>query len=95
MKTSRALVLAAAVATVGVFPFARPAQADTTSTVLIAAAAAIVGTLLVDSNHQNYYVNNGRHVYVSQNTATYYRSHGNSRNHGQRGDQMHRDQQHR
>jgi hypothetical protein len=97
VKTSHALVLAAAVATVGGFPFARPAQADTTSTVLLAAAAAaIVGSLLVDSNHQSYYVNNGRHVYVSQNTANYYRAHGNNRGHGQQGgNQMHRDQQHR
>jgi len=54
----------------------RPVQADTTSTVLIAAgAAAIVGALLMDSNNRPYYVSNNRRYYVTQNEATYYRSH--------------------
>jgi hypothetical protein len=83
MKTPQALVLAAAVATVAFVPMARPAVADTTSTVILAAAAgAIIGSLFTDANNQPYYVSNGRHVYVSQNTANYYRAHGNQRNHG-------------
>jgi len=74
--------MAATLATVAIIPVPRPAQADTGSTLLIAgAAAAIVGALLVDSNNQPYYVSNGRHVYVSQNTAQYYRSHRNNGNH--------------
>lgn len=83
MKKPYALFIAATMATVAVIPVARPAQADTTSTILIAAAAgAIIGSLFTDSNNQPYYVNNGRHVYVSQNTASYYRAHGNSHNRG-------------
>lgn len=54
----------------------RPVQANTTSTVLIAAgAAAIVGALLMDSNNRPYYVSNNRRYYVTQNEASYYRSH--------------------
>jgi hypothetical protein len=84
MKNPSAFLIAVALATVAIVPAARPAQADTASTVaIIAAASVIVGAILVDSNNQPYYVNNGRHVYVSQNTATYYRANGNSRNHGQ------------
>jgi hypothetical protein len=75
-------MMAATLATVAIIPLPRPAQADTGSTLLIAgAAAAIVGSLLIDSNNQPYYVNNGRHVYVSQDTARYYRSHGNNGRH--------------
>ena len=93
MKNRPALVLAAALVTVMTFPLARPAQADTASTVAIAAAAAaIVGTLLVDSNKQTYYVKNGKHVYVNKSTADYYRAHGNrggrQQGGGQRGGQM-------
>ena len=90
-----AFFIAAAIATVAVMPLTRPAQADTASTVAIAAAAgAIVGALLMDSNNQPYYVNNGRHVYVSRSTATYYRAHGNNRGRGQQNnDQQHNDQQ--
>jgi hypothetical protein len=81
MKRLYSLALATAIATVAVLPIARPAKADTASTVGIAAAAAlIVGSLLVDSNNQPYYVNNGRHVYVSQDTANYYRNNGNDNN---------------
>ena len=76
-----ALFLAGALAAVVVLPMPRPAQADTGSTIAIAAAAAlIVGVIITDSNNQPYYVSDGRHVYVSQDTASYYRSHGNSRN---------------
>jgi hypothetical protein len=83
MTKPLALLFAAATATFALATVPRPAQADTTSTVaIVAAAAAIIGTVLVDSNNQPYYVNNGRHVYVSQNTATYYRAHGNSHSHG-------------
>jgi hypothetical protein len=79
-----AFLITAAIATVAVMPLARPAQADTASTAaIVAAAGAIVGALLTDSNNQPYYVNNGRHVYVSKNTATYYRAHGNNRGRGQ------------
>ncbi|MFY9781892.1 MAG: hypothetical protein WAJ85_15455 [Candidatus Baltobacteraceae bacterium] len=54
----------------------QPARADTTSTVLIAAgAAAIVGALLIDANNRPYYVNDNRRYYVTQSEATYYRSH--------------------
>jgi hypothetical protein len=82
VKKPYTLLMAATLATVAIIPIARPAQADTGSTLLIAgAAAAIVGALLVDSNNQPYYVSNGRHVYVSQNTARYYRSHHNNGNH--------------
>ncbi len=82
MKRFLTIGLAAAVATAAALPFAKPAQADTTSTVAImAAAAAVVGVILTDSNNQSYYVNNGRHVYISRNAANYYRAHGNQRNH--------------
>ena len=82
MKTN-ALFVAVAVAAVSLVPMARPAVADTTSTIILAAAAgAIVGSLFTDGNNQAYYVNNGRHVYVNQNTASYYRAHGNDRNPG-------------
>ena len=73
MKKPYAFLLAATIASIATVPAAPPARADTTSTVAIAAlAAVIVGAILVDSNNQPYYVNNGRHIYVSQNTATYY-----------------------
>jgi hypothetical protein len=91
VKQPYTLMIAAAITIAAVVPIARPAQADTTSTVLLAAAAgAIVGSLFTDSNNQPYYVNNGRHVYVQQNTANYYRAHGNNRRHGpQRDGQRH------
>jgi hypothetical protein len=83
MKKPFAFTIAAVLATATLLPIARPAQADTTSTIILAAAAgAIIGSLFTDTNNQPYYVNNGRHVYVSQNTANYYRAHGNSRNQG-------------
>ncbi len=94
MNKLYSLALATAIAAVAVLPIARPAQADTASTVGIAAAAAlIVGSLLVDSNNQSYYVNNGRHVYVNQDTANYYRNNGNYNNghHHQHGNMMHND----
>jgi hypothetical protein len=53
-----------------------PAKADTTSTVLIAAgAAAIVGALLYDSSSHPYYVRDNQRYYVTHNEALYYRSH--------------------
>lgn len=78
-------------AAVALLPAARPAQADTASTLILAAAAgAIVGSLFTDSNNQPYYVNNGRHVYVTKNTANYYRAHGNNQRRGpQRDGQRH------
>jgi hypothetical protein len=78
-------------AAVALLPMARPAQADTASTIILAAAAgAIVGSLFTDSNNQPYYVNNGRHVYVKQSTANYYRAHGNNHRQGpQRDGQRH------
>jgi hypothetical protein len=83
MKSFSTLFLAAAIAAGLALPMARPAQADTASTIAIAGAAAvIVGAILLDSNNQPYYVNNGRHVYVSRETATYYRAHGNYYRHG-------------
>lgn len=96
MKNPNALVLAVAIAAVAIVPMARPAVADTTSTVFLAAAAgAIIGSLFVDGNNQAYYVNNGRHVYVSQSTADYYRAHGNDRNRGPQRDRHEDWQQHR
>ena len=90
MKKPVALFITAAVATVAFIPVARPVQADTTSTIILAAAAgAIVGSLFTDTNNQPYYVNNGRHVYVSRNTANYYRAHGNNRSHGPQRDGQH------
>jgi hypothetical protein len=84
VKPPYAFFVAATIATLAVVPFARPAMADTTSTAAIAiGAAAIVGAILMDSNNQPYYVNNGRHVYVSRDTANYYRAHGNNRSHRQ------------
>ena len=96
MKTPHALVLATAFAIVTAAPLARPAQADTTSSTFHAAAAgAIVGSHLTDSNNQPYYVRNGRHVYVSKDTANYYRAHhGNQSRAPQRGGQMRNDQHH-
>lgn len=86
MNKPYAIFVAATLATVAIIPIARPAQADTASTAaIVLAAGAIVGALLTDSNNQPYYVNNGRHVYVSRSTATYYRAHGNNRNNGNRG----------
>lgn len=53
-----------------------PAKADTTSTVLIAAgAAAIVGALLYDGNNHPYYVRDNHRYYVTQDEAQYYRGH--------------------
>jgi hypothetical protein len=58
------------------FGMPRPAQADTASTVAIAAgAAAIVGALLSDGSGHPYYVRNNRRYYVTQDEASYYRSH--------------------
>jgi hypothetical protein len=57
----------------------RPAQADTTSTALIiAGAAAIVGALLVDSSNRSYYVRDNQRYYVTQDEANYYRGHHNT-----------------
>jgi len=71
----RTAILSALVAMLSV-PLPRPAQADTASTLLIAAgAAAIVGALLVDSNNHPYYVRDNRRYYVTQNEASYYRAH--------------------
>jgi hypothetical protein len=93
---SNAVFAAVAIAAVSLVPMARPAVADTTSTIILAAAAgAIVGSLFTDGNNQPYYVNNGRHVYVNQNTANYYRAHGNSRNPGPQRDRKETWQQHR
>jgi hypothetical protein len=53
-----------------------PAKADTTSTALIAAgAAAIVGALIYDGNNHPYYVRNNHRYYVTQQEATYYKGH--------------------
>jgi hypothetical protein len=58
------------------FGIPRPAQADTASTIAIAAgAAAIVGALLVDGNGHPYYVRDNRRYYVTNDEANYYRSH--------------------
>ena len=55
---------------------ATPAKADATSTALIAAgAAAIIGALLYDGNGRPYYVRGGHRYYVTQSEANFYRSH--------------------
>lgn len=70
------LVIASALLAAVTFSLPRAAQADTASTVAIAAgAAAIVGALLIDGNNRPYYVNNNRRYYVSQSQASYYRNH--------------------
>lgn len=72
----KGLVLGAALVGTTFVAIPRPAQADTTSTVLIAAgAAAIVGALLLDANNRPYYVKNNHRYYVTQSEANYYRSH--------------------
>ena len=61
------------------------AQADTASTIAIAAgAAAIVGALLTDNSGHSYYVQNNQRHYVSHDQAEYYHNHhGNGNmNHG-------------
>jgi hypothetical protein len=53
-----------------------PAKADTTSTALIVAgAASIVGALLYDANNHPYYVRNNHRYYVTQSEAQYYQGH--------------------
>jgi hypothetical protein len=75
-RSLRTLVVGTALVSAVTISIPKIAQANTTSTALIAAgAAAIVGALLIDSNNRPYYVNNDRRYYVSQNEATYYRSH--------------------
>jgi len=73
----RLALTVATVSTLSTTALPRPAVADTTSTALLAGAAAlIIGSLIYDSNRrQYYYVRNGRHVYVDNNTAAYYRNH--------------------
>jgi hypothetical protein len=72
----RRLVIASALVAAATFSLPRVAQANTTSTIAIAAgAAAIVGALLIDGNNRPYYVNNNRRYYVSQSQASYYRNH--------------------
>jgi hypothetical protein len=90
----RIALAAATVSTLATTALPRPAVADTTSTALIAgAAAAIIGTLIYDSSkHQYYYTRGSRRVYVDNNTASYYRSH-NGRYRGPEG-KMHGSQYH-
>jgi hypothetical protein len=71
----RRLVLASALVAAATFSLPRAAQANTSSTLAIAGAAAIVGALLIDGNNRPYYVNNNRRYYVSQSQASYYRNH--------------------
>jgi len=53
-----------------------PAKADTASTMaIIAGAAAIVGALLYDNNGHPYYIRDNRRYYVTQDEASYWRSH--------------------
>jgi hypothetical protein len=85
----RIALAAATIGTLTTTALPRPALADTTSTALIAgAAAAIIGTLIYDSSkHQYYYARGSRRVYVNNSTASYYRNH-NGRYQGPEG-QMH------
>lgn len=69
------LVVASALLTAATFSLPHAAQANTTSTIAIAAgAAAIVGALLIDGNNRPYYVKNNHRYYVSQSQANAYRS---------------------
>lgn len=74
----RVALAAATIGTLTTTALPQPARADTTSTALIAAgAAAIIGSLIYDSSkHQYYYTHGSRRVYVDNNTANYYRNHG-------------------
>jgi hypothetical protein len=52
------------------------AQSNGTDAAIGAAAGALIGSLLFDSNrHQYYYNNGGRHVYVSNDQARGYYQH--------------------
>lgn len=76
--TFRRLILGSAIVAATTISIPRPAQANTTSTALIAAgAAAIIGALLTDANNHPYYVQNNRRYYVTPAEANYYRSHRN------------------
>ena len=55
----------------GLFLAPRPAQADTNSTIAIA-AAAIVGLLTFDELNRPYYVRDGERCYVPDDVADYY-----------------------
>jgi hypothetical protein len=74
----RIALASAAIGTLATTALPRPAVADTTSTALIAGAAAlIVGSLIYDSSkRQYYYTRASRRVYVDNNTASYYQNHG-------------------
>jgi hypothetical protein len=50
-------------------------RADTTSTAIIAGAAAIAGALIYDSSNHPYYVQSGRRYYVTDEQAKWYRAH--------------------
>ncbi|MGP6156763.1 MAG: hypothetical protein ACLPYS_04465 [Vulcanimicrobiaceae bacterium] len=72
----RRLVVASALLGTAAVSLSGAAQANTTSTIAIAAgAAAIVGALLIDGNNQPYYIYNNQRHYVSQDQANYYRQH--------------------
>jgi len=67
------------------------AQSYGTDAAIGAAAGALIGSLLFDSNrHQYYYVNEGHPVYVSNSYArNYYRSHDRGFYAAHRGDFAH------
>ncbi|MHB8432883.1 MAG: hypothetical protein ACYC8W_01800 [Candidatus Tyrphobacter sp.] len=70
------LVLASGVLAAALVAMPRPASADTTSTIAIAAAAAlIVGAIAYDSSGRPYYERDNRRWYVSREAANYYRYH--------------------
>src|ERR1700685_1645765 len=69
-QTVRGTALALCVAIGGSIATPAVALADTGSTAAAIAIGAIIGTLIYDSSrHQYYYVNDNRHVYVSNATA--------------------------
>jgi hypothetical protein len=75
-RTLEGVVLGTAILAAATIAVPRAAQADTTSTALIAAgAAAIVGALLTDGNNHPYYVKDNHRYYVTQNEANYYGAH--------------------
>ncbi|HUY41417.1 MAG TPA: hypothetical protein VMV82_07605 [Candidatus Dormibacteraeota bacterium] len=70
------LVLASGVLAAALVAMPRPASADTTSTIAIAAAAAlIVGAIAYDNSGRPYYERDNRRWYVSREAANYYRYH--------------------
>jgi hypothetical protein len=71
------LAVSAAMMSVGVLPMAAQAQSVGTDAAIGAALGSIAGSLLFDSNrNQYYYVNSGHRHFVSHQTASWYHQYG-------------------